>query len=395
MEKFNSNLKQFTEQIINLFPDQQENIDKFYDFSDLSNDKYLHLFYNNCRGKGDDISSKNEIIFSKDNIILDNIDFYEIWNNEKLTEDTKENIWKYLHTLYIFAYESIKEDDIKSILKELKNISSDNENLDEDTKTLLNIIDSLTGKYSKGDYVDSDEEKSTDDNTFAAPEIFSGVIGDLAKEIASEIDPSQLNLDDPAKLLKDLLSGNFDETDDKSGIVNLVKNITSKIQTKLSSGNLDESELFSEAQNVMNSFSKGNSFGKNNPMSDMFNKMMKSGMMDGMSGMMEGNPGMMEGMSGTSGSSGNESELLRNAQQIINNGGQSTNISAGQLKKNLDKHKTRDRLRQKLKDKKKLLKEKEDKLTLKQCANDFEEDIDLDKLALEIEGISCNDKKNR
>ena len=160
-----------------------------------------------------------------------------------------------MHTLYIFAYETIKERDIKSILKELKNISSDSDNIDEDTKTLLNIVDSLTGKYTNNADIDSnsdDEEK--DDSGFAAPELFNGVIGDLAKEIAEEIDPSELNLDDPSSLLKDLLSGNFDEKDDSSGIVNLVKNITGKIQDKLSKGNLDETQLFSEAQNVMNSF---------------------------------------------------------------------------------------------------------------------------------------------
>jgi len=372
MEKFNSNLQQFTEQIIKLFPEQEEKINEYYDFSDLSIDIYLQMYYNNCVGKGDDISSKNEIIFSKENILLVNIDFYEIWNNEKLTDDNKENIWKYLHTLYIFAYENVKERDIKSILKELKNISSDNENLDEDTKTLLNIIDSLTGKYSENADIDSDEDETKDASSFAAPELFNGVIGDLAKEIANEIDPTQLNLDDPSQLLKDLLSGNFDEKNDKSGIVNLVKNITGKIQDKLSKGNLDESQLFSEAQNVMNSLGKGDSFGKNNPMGNIFNQMMKSGMMDGMSD--------------------NEMDIVNNAQNIIKNVGQTTNMSAGQLKNNLDKQKTRDRLKKKLENKKRLLKEKENKLAIKQSNNYFEEDVDLDKLAAEIEGISGNNK---
>ena len=41
----------------------------------------------------------------------------------------------------------------------------------------------------------------------------------------------------------------------------LVKNITGKIQDKISSGHLDESQLFSEAQNVMKNFSKGGSKG--------------------------------------------------------------------------------------------------------------------------------------
>ena len=374
MEKFNSNLKQFIEQIVKLYPEQKEKIDEYYNFDNLEDDKYLQMFYNNCMGKGDDISSKNEIIFSEENVLLENIDFYKIWNSDKITEENKENIWKYLHTLYIFAYETVKDRDIKTILKELKNISSDSENLDEDTKTLLNIIDSLTGKYTQGVETDRNSDEENNDSTFAAPEMFNGVIGDLAKEIADEIDPDELNLDDPSQLLKDLMSGNFDEKDDKSGIVNLVKNITGKIQDKLSKGNLDETQLFSEAQNVMNSFSKGNSFGKNNPMGNIFNQMMKSGMMAGMSD--------------------SEMDIVNNAQSIINNNGQSTNISAGQLKNNFQKQKTRDRLKKKLEEKKRLLKEKEEKLAKKKANNYYEEDIDLDKLAAEIEGIS-SDKNSK
>merc|ERR1711991_433503 len=141
------------------------------------------------------------------------------------------------------------------------------------------------------------------------------------------------------------MSGNFDEKDDKSGIVNLVKNITGKIQDKLSSGNLDETQLFSEAQNVMNSFGKGNSFGKNNPMGNIFNQMMQSGMMAGMSE--------------------NEKEIVNNAQNIINNGGQATNITAGQIKNNLSKQRTRDRLKKKIRGEKKITKRKEEELAKK------------------------------
>merc|ERR1711991_1165304 len=141
------------------------------------------------------------------------------------------------------------------------------------------------------------------------------------------------------------MSGNFDEKDDSSGILNLVKNITGKIQDKLSKGNLDETQLFSEAHNVMNSFSKGNSFGKNNPMGNIFNQMMQSGMMAGMSE--------------------SEMDIVNNAQNIINNGGQATNITAGQIKNNLSKQRTRDRLKKKLEEKKRLLKEKRRRISKK------------------------------
>ena len=35
MEKFNNNLKQFTEQIIKLYPEQEESIREYYNFDNL------------------------------------------------------------------------------------------------------------------------------------------------------------------------------------------------------------------------------------------------------------------------------------------------------------------------------------------------------------------------
>ena len=107
---------------------------------------------------------------------------------------------------------------------------------------------------------DDDNEQDEDNGiatVVAPPDIFGTLwIGDLAKEIVNEIDPSLLNPEDPNKLLGNLLSGNFDEENDDSGIMNLVKNITGKIQDKITSGSLDETQLFNEAQNVMKNFSK-------------------------------------------------------------------------------------------------------------------------------------------
>ena len=68
---------------------------------------------------GNDISTKNEIIFSKDSVVLPCIDFHIIWNDPDLTDEQRENVWKYLHTLYILAFEHSKQQDFKTIIKEL------------------------------------------------------------------------------------------------------------------------------------------------------------------------------------------------------------------------------------------------------------------------------------
>ena len=375
MDKFNDNLKQFIEIIKRNYPSQSAKIDEHYNF-DNAGDKYINEFIENSKIIGNDISTKNEIIFSKGNSVLTNVDFYSIWNDEDLTEEQRDNIWKYLQTLYIFAYEYMKDSDFKTIMKELKKLGSNTENLDEDTKTFMNIIDSLTDKYNKeasGETTDDIEENDNEGGIpgIPTPDLFGGVIGNLAKEIAEEIDPSQLNLEDPSALLKNLLSGNFDENNDDSGITNLVKNITHKIQDKITSGDFDEGALFSEAQNVMKNFSNNKNLGGLDPMK-MFNSMMNSGMMDGLKQ--------------------KDQEFVNQAANIVNNP-QSSGATPQSLKSQVDLRSRRDRLRKKLEEKKKKLQEKEQQQNINN--SNYQENIDLDALAREIEGIGENKPNNK
>merc|ERR1712100_668653 len=102
---------------------------------------------------------------------------------------------------------------------------------------------------------------------------------------------------------------------------NLVKDISGKIQNKISSGDLNEEQLLSEAQNMMQSFSGNGKFpdlGKQfgggmdfNPM-NMFNNMMKSGMMDNLQG--------------------DDKNIVDDAKNIINNNGYS-GVTPHDLKK--------------------------------------------------------------
>ena len=110
MEKFEKCLVELLNVICKNYPSQETTIKQHYKISENMTvediEKHLESFVKNCQGKGDDISSKNEIIFSKESVLLDNINFHSIWNDEYLTELQKENIWKYLHSLYLHAYES-------------------------------------------------------------------------------------------------------------------------------------------------------------------------------------------------------------------------------------------------------------------------------------------------
>lgn len=351
MERFNSTLQEFLNIIKTNFPNQQEQIDKHYNF-ETNTDKYINEFLKNCEDKGDDISTKNEIIFSRNQVLLNSVDFYTIWNEETLEDNQRENIWNYIHSLYIFAFEYIKEENLKDILKNIKKIGTDRNSLDEHTRTFLNIVDTLTEKYTKKSKTDTDtdskddssvdeDDENSDDPTggfFNMPDMFNGIIGDLAKEIAQDLDPSKLDLSNPMEMLQDLLSGNYDENNDKTGVGSLIKNIVSKIQTKIESGEISKDSLMDEAQNIMKSF-KGGKKGKFN----MFKKMMDQMNIDI-------NDETKENMTSA------QKDMYEQAQKIINNVGKNVaSNDVGQLRKKMELMSTRDRLRKKLEEKKKLM----------------------------------------
>ena len=107
LENFNTNLEQFLQTIIQNYPDQRHNIEDVYTFP-IEGDAYLSQFYSNCSDKGMYISNKNEIIFSRDVTLLNGVDFHTIWNDPKISVADKQNIWKYLHTLFLFSFEHKK-----------------------------------------------------------------------------------------------------------------------------------------------------------------------------------------------------------------------------------------------------------------------------------------------
>ena len=355
MDKFNKNLEQFIKNLSKITEDKT--FLEYYDFSNPG-DTYLKMFYANCAKNSNDIANKDEVVFSEENTILDNINFNKIWNSDNVSDDNKEIIWNYLHTLYIFAYEHVKDVDIKNILKKLKNVSPDENNLDDDTKTLINIINSLTGKDGGVDTI-KEIDDDAENMSYELPQIFNGTIGNLAKEIAKDIDTNAINLEDPASLLRDLMSGNFDEDNDESGVVNLVKNITSKIQSKLVDGDIKESDLMTDAENLMKNFTNSN------------NKMPGMGGMAGMEGM---------------------GDLGNIFSKLMSTMGGMTGAQKGMMKSNLERtqfaNETKTRLKKKLKEKKELLVQQE-KILEDELNNLEVNDLrNIDDLVNEIEGYN-------
>ena len=81
----------------------------------------INNFYNKCNLNNNDFSSQNAIIFDKNNSILENIDLYNLWNLN-INQETRNGIWKYLFTLYLYSYLFIEEQELGNIIKKYKQI---------------------------------------------------------------------------------------------------------------------------------------------------------------------------------------------------------------------------------------------------------------------------------
>lgn len=251
LENFNKTLEELLDNL-----KKNNYLDSKIEYS-IEGEKNIKEFITNTNNKGFDISTKNEIIFSKNIRLLNDIDFYKIWNDDNLKDNNKDIIWKYLHTLYLYSYSWETNLSSKEIFDKYKNIDLNNNDLNERTVTVLNILEffKLDLENKDIDNIIIDEEtKSSIPNlgTGGLPNItdlLDGEIGNLAKEIVNDIDPSSLNLDNPDELLKDLMSGNIN-TDD-NGLNNLINKVIGKIENKMTDGSINQDKLFNEANNMM------------------------------------------------------------------------------------------------------------------------------------------------
>ena len=267
IEYFNSTLKLFINNIIKIYPEYKETLDEYYgellELDSCNDDKYVKRFMRKFGDHKELISAKNDDLFKDTICFLKNVDFKDIWENEKTDDSIKKTIWDYLQTLFVIGDTIISDTDrIKSLVESLKK-KRDNEPLDEainpENKELLDMLQNLS------------ENKDTPKEDMLS----NGLIGNLAKELASDInlDDMNLNMDDENANIGDIF-GKLMSGDNPMKFMNLIQDVGKKIQTKLTSGNVNQGDLLNEAQNMMGML------GNNNPLFDTLLNTAKKEMAD-------------------------------------------------------------------------------------------------------------------
>jgi len=260
-EKFKKVIKDFVKDIILCFPELYENLDldlKYVLETDEVEDEKIINLQKYCKelypNKFFDILYQNNELFEKEPIyLLPNIDFQYIWKAE-ISEKTRETIWKYLQ-LILFSlvgdldsksfgesaklFEAINEDELKSKLEE----------------TINQMNDIFGGEDKEEGSEDKDKEKTAKEGLPDPEELHShlnslldGKLGRLAKEIAEEtakdLDIDINNDSDMGDIFQKLFKN-------PGKLMGLVKNVGGKLDQKIKSGDIKESELMEEANELM------------------------------------------------------------------------------------------------------------------------------------------------
>ena len=250
-----------------------------------------------------EILYQNEDMFKDDSTLdtefLPHIHFKTLWKLD-ISQKTRETIWKYLQ-LILFCiigtienreafgdtaklFEAINADDFKDKLQETLSQMQD----------LFNMADSnMAG--SSGDEecpeltpnINMDNLPKAEDINAHISGLLDGKLGKLAKEIAEET-AANLNLDlDGVTDMKDVFNKLIKNP---SKLMSLVKDVGGKLDSRIKSGEIKESELMEEASELMNKM-------KNMPgMGNIQSMLSKMGMgnMAGMAGGGKMNMGAMQ-----------------------------------------------------------------------------------------------------
>ena len=226
-----------------------------------------------------DILNKNVNIFNEsskiDTEFLPHIHFKNLWQYEDLSVSNKEVIWGYLKlillSLKVEDYEDINLDEafnsVQELFKTMKENETETNNVDNAEDHILNNIDiSAFVNNTPHKEEDTTHSRSTKKTGTEAPmdilnNIFGGTLGSIAKDIASEM-TDDLCVEDNTSV-EDAMKKIFNNP---TKIASLFKSVSDKLDTKMSSGEINNSELLEETTSIMNQF-------KNIPGLNNLNKM--------------------------------------------------------------------------------------------------------------------------
>ena len=267
-EEFQKIVKDFISDILTTFPEYEPIVLKWWtkDFSALNDEQKVEkmefIFKHSLTVFPErffDILYKNGDIFGDSSAtntdFLPGISFKYLWKCD-ISESTRETIWKYLQLILLSLVGSMKNKDAFGDTAKLFDSMNEDEfkgKLEETLENMQKMFENTNNDSNNG------EKPATNINVENLPNaeqiqdhitgMMGGKLGQLAKEIAEET-AGNLNIDmENVTDAKDVLQNLFKNP---GKLMGLVKNVGSKLDERIKSGEIKESELYSEATEIMN-----------------------------------------------------------------------------------------------------------------------------------------------
>jgi hypothetical protein len=312
-EEFTKVLKDFVRDLKTTFPEYEPFISKWWKekehFANIAHEddrtqayekaleKSIKLLFSFCQKKFPprffDILYQNEDMFKEgsdvDTEFLPKIHFKNLWQCD-ISDKTRETIWKYLQLIMFSIVGTLENKEAFGDTAKLFEAINNEEFKSKLEETLSNMQDIFD---VSGNFPGATEgvgginmENMPDANTIQdhISGMLDGKIGQLAREIAEDA-ASNLDID-------------FEDATDMKGVfqklmknptklMGLVKNVGNKLDSKMKSGELKESELIQEATDIMNKM-------KSMPGMDNIQSMLGKMGLNGLNGGGKMNTGAME-----------------------------------------------------------------------------------------------------
>jgi len=228
----------FCADLTNTFPELGEICvnDATYEFC---RENYPKHFFN--------ILYKNEDLFASSPVeLLPSVDFSLLWKSN-ISENTKNVIWQYLQLiLFSVVPDTENMDSFGDTAKLFEAINEEefSSKIEETFKGFAEMCEDISGVG-----ISSENIPNREDVENHLKGIFSGKIGSLAKDIAEEV-ASELDIDaegitDMKDVFKKLIKN-------PQKLMELAKKVGDKLDSKIKSGEIKESELLEEASQYMN-----------------------------------------------------------------------------------------------------------------------------------------------
>lgn len=251
---FKKVIKDLVTDVLTTFPELKDSMNP-----DLLNpdEEGLVRVYEHCRKvypeRFFDILYQNSEIFENEEVntmFLPDLDFKLLMNDKDVSDKTKDTLWKYLQLILLSVIKDVSGGDSFGDTAKLFEAIDESELKEKLKETVDKMHEMFENSETSedGEKINLDNLPNPEDIHSHVTGMMDGKLGSLAREIAEET-AKDLNMDmEGAENVGDVFKKLFKNP---GKLMGLVQNVGGKLDEKIKSGEINESELLQEAAEIV------------------------------------------------------------------------------------------------------------------------------------------------